>query len=104
MADADLLGPRRDRAVEDARGGGEGVLVEEVVLDGPDGVEAEPVGQLDLLERVVERGHRAVLSPGPRDGQLVHQGELHQRAPVATGETLPWCRDSSNTATSYATR
>ena len=39
------------------------VLLEEVVLDLPDVVDAEPVGQLDLVERVLEQLVLAVLGP-----------------------------------------
>ena len=46
-----------------------GVLLEEVVLHLPDVVEAQPVGQLDLVEGVLEQD---VLVVGtPRTGQLV---------------------------------
>ena len=47
------------RGEEDLRRGAVGELLQEVVLDGPDRVEAEAVGELDLLERLV---HAAVLA------------------------------------------
>ena len=40
------------------------VLLEEVVLDLPDDVEAEPVGELDLVERVLDQLELAALSHG----------------------------------------
>ena len=48
--------------------GGRGVrvLLEEVVLDLPGVVDAEPVGQLDLRERVLEQALLAAVVPGPR--------------------------------------
>ena len=60
------------------------VLLEEVVLDLPDVVVAETVGQLDLLERVLEEPVLAVLAPRPRQLVLVEDPELHE-PPVYTG-------------------
>ena len=57
---------------------GVGVLLEEVVLDLPHVVEAQAVGELHLLEGVLEQ---AVLVVGlPRAGQLVlvEDAELHE--------------------------
>jgi hypothetical protein len=51
-AEADVLRALRGGAEEDPRGAGVRVLLEEVVLDLPDGVEADAVGELDLLERL----------------------------------------------------
>ena len=54
------------------------VLLEEVVLDLPHVVEAEAVGELDLVERVLQQ---LVLVVGPpRSGQLVlvEDAELHR--------------------------
>ena len=51
-AQADALRPLAGRGEEDLGGRGVRVLLEEVVLDLPDVVEAEAVGELDLVERV----------------------------------------------------
>ena len=56
VADADLLGDHGAGGEEQLGGRAVGVLLEEVVLDGPHLVEAELVGQLHLLERVVVDG------------------------------------------------
>ena len=53
-AEADALRALRGGAEEDARGARVRVLLEEVVLDLPHGVEADAVGELDLLERVLD--------------------------------------------------
>ena len=53
------------------------VLLEEVVLDLPHGVEAELVGQLDLVEGVLDELPLGVLGPGPRQLVLVEDAELH---------------------------
>jgi len=50
MADADARGPRGARREKDFRGGGVRVFLKEMVLDLPDVIDAEPVGQLDLGE------------------------------------------------------
>ena len=53
--EADALGARRGGREEHLGGGGVAVLLEEVVLDLPDVVEADAVGELDLLEGVLEQ-------------------------------------------------
>ena len=58
------------------------VLLEEVVLDLPDVVDADPVGELDLLERVVQQPLLGVLGPGPRQLVLVEDAESHLVAPL----------------------
>ena len=55
------------------------VLLEEVVLDLPDGVEPDAVGDLDLLERVVEQPVLPVVAPGPGQLVLVEDAEAHRR-------------------------
>ena len=52
-------------------------LGQEVVLDLPDGVEAEPVGELDLLERLLVAAVLAALVVRLRHLQLVEEVELH---------------------------
>ena len=54
-------------------------LGEEVVLDRPDGVEAEAVGELDLLERFLVAAPLAALVVRLGDLQLVEEIELHWR-------------------------
>ncbi len=53
------------------------VLLEEVVLDLPDVVDPESVGELDLLERVGDQLELAPLAPGPGQLMLVEDAELH---------------------------
>ena len=53
-------------------------LGQEVVLDLPHGVEAEPVGELDLLERLVVAAVLAALVVRLRRLQLVEEVELHR--------------------------
>jgi hypothetical protein len=57
-----------------------GVLLEEVMLDQPRAFEAEPVGQLDLVERLAEDPLFVAVGPRTRHLMLEEQPELH-RAP-----------------------
>ena len=59
------------------------VLLEEVVLDLPDVVEAQPVRELDLLKGVVQQLCLAV--PGPRPGELMLVED-----PEAHGRSMSW--------------
>ena len=68
MADPDALRPRRDEGEEDLGRRRVRILVEAVVLDLPDAVVAELVGEHRLLDAVVER-------PAPRTARRV--GDLH---------------------------
>ncbi len=49
------------------------------MLDLPGMVVAQPVGQLDLVERVLVEPVLVALLPGPRQLQLVENPELHAR-------------------------
>ena len=53
------------------------VLLEEVVLDLPRVVDADRVGVLDLLERVLDQLVLGIRLPGPRQLVLVEDAELH---------------------------
>ncbi len=55
VAEPDLLGALRAGGEEDLGRRGVRIFLEEVVLDLPDVVEAQPVGQLDLVEGVLEQ-------------------------------------------------
>ena len=56
------------------------VLLEEVVLDFPDEIEAHAVGELDLLERVGDELSLAVVPPRARQLVLVEDAEAHGSA------------------------
>ena len=64
-------------AARNFRRGGVGVLLEEVMLDLPGVVDAEPVAQLDLVEGVLEQLGLAALVPGPRELVLIEDAEAH---------------------------
>ena len=77
VAEADVgraLGSRRE---EHLRRAAVRVLLEEVMLGGPRRVEPEPVGELDLLERLVVLAVLGLVVPGTRHLQQEEQPELH---------------------------
>ena len=82
VAEADGLGQRRGGGEEHLGRRGMGIFLEEVVLDLPGVVVAEPVGQRDLLERLVEQPVLVALVPGPRQLLLVEDAETHVRPPA----------------------
>ena len=80
---------------EDLGRGGVRVLLEEVVLDLPRVVDAEAVGQLDLVERLLEEPVLVAVVPGARDLVLVEDAELHRGPPVAPSRRSTACRVSA---------
>src|SRR5262249_30104765 len=84
VAEAHVRGAGRDRAVEHLGVGAVRVLLEEVVLDGPEGVEAGLLAGDRLRERVLVGEVLAVGTPGTGDGDLVEEGEPHvEHVPAA---------------------
>jgi hypothetical protein len=77
VSQPDALRALAGGAQEDLRRRAVRVLLEEVVLDAPRVVEAEPVGELDLREGVVQELVFAVLPPGAGQLQLVEDAESH---------------------------
>src|SRR3546814_18340236 len=73
----DVLRPLARRAEEDLRRRGVRILLQEVMLHLPGIVVAEPVGELDLGERVLEELILATLLPRPRELMFVGDAELH---------------------------
>src|SRR5882757_1324780 len=53
-----------------------------MVLDLPDMVDAEPVGELDLIERLLIEPQLRILGPGLRQLMLVEKSEFHRGAPL----------------------
>ena len=65
VAEADVLRALAAGGEEHLGRGGVAVLLEEVVLDLPHVLDAELVGELDLLERVLDEALLGVVVPGP---------------------------------------
>ena len=80
VPEANALGALRDRGEEHLRRARVAVLLEEVVLDLPDVVDPEPVGERALLERLLEHAVLGVGVPGARELVLVEDPELHSPA------------------------
>ncbi len=57
------------------------ILLEGVVLDLPGVVVAEPVAELDLVERLLKKALLALLVPGAWELVLVEDPELHAHSP-----------------------
>ena len=81
VAEPDPRRPLAGCAEEHLRRRGVAVLLEEVVLHLPGVVVAEAIGQLDLVERVVQQRELVVAVPGSGQLQLVEDPELHAVAP-----------------------
>jgi hypothetical protein len=78
VGETDPLGALRRGGEEQLRGARVRVLLEEVVLDDPHAVDADAIGVLDLLERLVH--HPPLVAVLPRAGNLVlvEESELHR--------------------------
>src|SRR5690606_18005060 len=85
VAEADARGALAGGREEDLGRGGVRVLLQEVVLDLPDVVEAKPVRELDLFERVLEQPVLVVLAPRAWELVLVEDPELHVSPPRVCG-------------------
>ena len=83
----DVLRALRTRGQEDLGRRGVRVLLEEVVLHLPRVVDAELVGELDLVERILEQLQLVAVVPGARQLVRVEDSELH-------GPTSVGCRAS----------
>src|SRR6266851_10117458 len=89
VADPDALGQHRAGGQEQLGRGAVRVFLEEVVLDGPDMIEAQLVGQLHLLEAVVVNRALGLARPRPRDRNLVEKAELHTMPPQSQPSSRP---------------
>src|SRR4051794_39515993 len=65
------------------------ILFEEMVLDLPGVVIAEPVGQFDLIERVLIQLQLAAGLPWARQLQLVENAEFHSHDPYGGRRMMP---------------
>ena len=81
VTEADALRALRRGGEEHLGRAGVAVLLEEVVLDLPHVVDAQPIGELALLERVLDQRVLGVFLPRPRELVLVEDPELHAGRP-----------------------
>ncbi len=71
------------------------IFFEKMVLDLPGIVVAEPVGQLDLVERVLVEPQLAARLPRPRQLQLIENAELH-RFLLGVLHAIAWTADAQS--------
>ena len=90
VTEPDALRALRHRGEEHLGRARVAVLLEEVVLHLPHVVDAELVGELALLERVLDQRDFGVVTPRPRQLVLVEDPDLHAR-------TVPLTRSASVT-------
>src|SRR5579862_6614005 len=81
VAQADLLGALARCGEEHLGGGRMRILFKKMMLDLPGIVVAEPVGQFDLVERVMIELPFVVRPPWARKLQLVENAKFHAPSP-----------------------
>ena len=86
VADPQVLGERRDVAVEHLGVGAVGVLLQEVVLHRPKRVEAHLVAQNGLFDGVLVGVVLTLTSPGPGHRNLVEHRKLHANPLVCAAQ------------------
>jgi hypothetical protein len=77
VSEPDALRALAGGGEEDLRGRGVRILLQEVMLDLPDAVEAGTLRHHYLLQRVLQQAPLGVLAPGPRKLVLVEEAEPH---------------------------
>src|ERR1700730_7650247 len=80
MAEADVFGALRARGEKYFGGGGVRILLEKVMLDFPGVVDAELIGEFDLIERFLKQPEFGAVVPRPRQLVLVENAEFHGRS------------------------
>ena len=78
--DPDVLRAGRQRGEEHVGCRAVGVLVEEVVLHRPRVLDTEPIGQLDLLDRLLDELVLRTIAPRLWQLELVEHAEAHGHA------------------------
>ena len=81
VAEPDVLGALRAGGEKDFRGRGVGIFLEKMMLDLPGEIDAEPIGELHLIERLLEELELGAFGPRPRQLMLVENPETHRLAP-----------------------
>jgi hypothetical protein len=78
VAEADPFGPLRAGSEKHPGRRGMRILLEKMMLDFPDVVDAQPIGQFDLVERLLVKPQLGLFAPGLRQLMLVEQSEFHR--------------------------
>jgi len=87
VTQANALGALRAGGEKHFGRGGVRILLEEVVLDLPDVVDPQTIGELDLVKRLLIKTQLGLLAPGLRQLVLVEQSEFHcsRSSPLTAG-------------------
>ena len=86
VAEADSLGALRAGGEENLGRRGVRIFLEKMVLDFPGVVDAEPVGEFDLVERFGKQPVLVAVVPWTRQLVLVENAEFHGRSLSRPGE------------------
>src|SRR4030095_11923407 len=81
VSEPDVFCPRGACGKEHLRRRRMGIFLEEVMFDFPRIIDTEAIGDLDLLERVVEQLLFSTVGPRPRQLMLVEDSEFHAVLP-----------------------
>ncbi len=81
VAEPDLLGALRAGREKHLGCGGVRIFLEEMVLDLPHVIDAEPVGEFDLFERILIELQLGAFVPGLRQLVFVEKPEFHRGIP-----------------------
>ena len=65
------------------------IFFQKMVLDFPGEVDAEFVGELDLIERLLKQPVLGAIVPRPRQLMLVENAEFHGRSPRVFRKSMP---------------
>src|SRR6185437_10149693 len=88
VAEPDLLGALRARGEEHFGRGGMGIFLEEVMLDLPRIVDADAVGEFDLLQCLAIDAMLGIRVPGTRQLMFVENAELHRPCSCGASPSL----------------
>src|SRR5438105_302864 len=89
MAETDVPGALRARRKENLGRRGMRIFLEKMMLDFPGVVDAEFVGELDLIERLLKQPVPGAIVPRPRQLMLVENAEFHGRSPRVFRKSMP---------------
>ena len=81
VTQSDLFGALRAGGEEYLRRGGVRVFLKEVMLHLPNVIDAQPIGQFDLIERVLEQPQFKTVRPRTGELMFVEDAEFHRRSP-----------------------
>jgi hypothetical protein len=85
VADADVFGALAGGGEKDLGRRAVGVLLEEVMLDRPDVVVAQPVSEFDLFQGLLDQLALTIGLPGTGILQFIKAAQFHSKPPTTDG-------------------